>query len=97
MAQQHRPIVVGDVFHGFARGVFGRDHYDCVHVVQIGEDWIHVRDADNHLNMVSDPHDLMTLMEVRDEASCPYVDNGGHCPLDSRIQLTLGGFYARPS
>ena len=34
---------VGDVIHGFAGGVFGRDSYTCRRIEAIGIDWIVTR------------------------------------------------------
>lgn len=36
-------IKVGDVIHGYAFGIFGRDHYECSRVEAIGSDWVVVR------------------------------------------------------
>lgn len=41
-----RPLVVGDVLHGFCGGHFGRDHYDCCRVEALGPDWLVARSED---------------------------------------------------
>lgn len=37
------PLYFGDVVHGFAGGLFGRDHYTCVQVDALGADWALLR------------------------------------------------------
>lgn len=86
-----RPLAIGDVFHGFARGAFGRDHYECTKVEAVGPDWIVARDADGNLSFACGKRSLMLLMEVRDEEPCK--EEGG-CPLENMVQLTNnGGFF----
>lgn len=65
-----KPLSVGDVFHGFAHGAFGRDHYDCTKVEAAGPDWIVCRDADGDLSFASGERTLRILIVVRDTESC---------------------------
>lgn len=93
-SQPGKPLAVGDVFHGFARGAFGRDHYDCVKIEAVGPDWIVSRDVDGDLTFAAGVRDLRLLMKVRDEEPCPEEKEGGTCPLDKLVQLTeRGGFF----
>lgn len=73
-----RPLAVGDVIHWFARGAFGRDHYDCVKIEAAGLDWIVARDNNGGVAFASGRRSLNLLIEVRDEDSC---DNPDGCPL----------------
>jgi hypothetical protein len=41
------PLRVGDIVHGDAYGVFGRDHYACSRVEAIGSDWVVIRHLDD--------------------------------------------------
>lgn len=36
-------IKVGDVIHGFHKGLFGRDSYGCRRVEAVGADWVLTR------------------------------------------------------
>lgn len=88
---RQRPLAVGDVFHGFARGAFGRDHYDCTRVEAVGPDWIVARDAGGHPSFASGERSLRFLMDVRDEEPCPQDDG---CPLmEAPAGLTTFGSY----
>lgn len=44
---------VGDEIHGFARGAFGRDSYDCRIVEAVGPDWAVTRNTNGEPEMVS--------------------------------------------
>lgn len=44
---ERRPLAVGDVVHGFAHGVFGRDHYGCCAVEHVAADWAVFRGIGN--------------------------------------------------
>lgn len=97
MAQNMRPLSVGDVIHGFAQGAFGRDHYDCVKIAWTGPDWIQAVSADGVKVTASGYQDLVFLMRVRDEEKCPHESDGGSCPAGRLIQLTdAGGFFSEP-
>lgn len=83
-----RPLAVGDVIHGFARGVFGRDHHNCVRIEAAGVDWIVARDSSSHLAFASGWKALTILIQVRDEDSCP----DGVCSIESaEPPLTVPG------
>lgn len=77
-----RPLAVGDVFHEFARGAFGRDHYNCSKVEAAGPDWIVVRTTSGGLDFAAGRDTLELLIKVRDENSCP---NGESCRFDSPL------------
>lgn len=66
-----RPLTVGDVIHGYARGGFGRDHYNCTKIEAAGRDWIVARDAEGDLSFASGGWSLRHLIMVRDEDACP--------------------------
>lgn len=89
-----KPLAIGDIFHGFAQGAFGRDHYDCTKVEAAGPDWIVARDADGDLSFASGERSLKHLIMVRDEESvCTKV---GGCPLKAQsgpFPLTIPGGY----
>lgn len=88
-----KPLAVGDVVHGFARGAFGRDHYDCTKIEAAGPDWIVARAVDGGLSFASGESDLQFLIHVRDEDS-DCKEEGG-CPLAcaSNTPLTIPGGY----
>lgn len=95
MEQERKPLAVGDVIHGFARGAFGRDHYDCVKINETGPDWIRGIDSEGKSSVYAEGYrDLVFLMKVRDEERCPAEMDGGVCSVDALIQLTdKGGFF----
>lgn len=99
MAQEHRPLAVGDVLHNFSCGVFGRDHYECVRIVRTGDDWIEAENKYGHSVQARGYRSLVLLMKHRDEAKCtgdwndPMRDDIV-CPLEGPgggVQLTEGG------
>lgn len=97
MAQDRKPLSVGDVIHGFAQGAFGRDHYDCVKISLTGPEWIQAVSADGVKVSAEGYRDLLFLMQVRDEGKCPSESDGGSCPAGRLIQLTdAGGFFSEP-
>lgn len=60
------PLAVGDVIHGFAEGVFGRDHYDCARIEAVGFDWIVCRDvADDSPSFVCGRESLIICQRNR--------------------------------
>jgi hypothetical protein len=69
-----KPLAVGDVIHGFAHGVFGRDHYDCVRIEAVGPDWIVARNPHNEfgagLYFAAGRSELRLCIQARDEP-CP--------------------------
>jgi hypothetical protein len=75
-----KPLAVGDIIHGFAYGVFGRDHYDCVRIEAVGPDWIVARNPhdefDDGLSFVSGSRSLKSCIQARDEPC-----SGGPCSL----------------
>ena len=84
-----RPLTRGDVLHGFANGVFGRDQYDCCRIEAVGPDWIVARDEDGDLSFASGTQSLQLLQRARDEP-CAVAqvrqddgDSGARCPLDN--------------
>lgn len=85
MSNQQRPLSVGDVFHGFARGAFGRDHYDCTAIEAVGPDWIVCRDAKGVLSFAEGRRSLSLLIDVRDSEKCPSEEG---CPLGNEQPLT---------
>lgn len=85
------PLTVGDVIHEFARGAFGRDHYDCTKIEAAGPDWIVARDADGDLSFASGRETLERLIMARDEDKCP---DGDDCTLgETYPPLTVPGGY----
>lgn len=82
------PLTPGDIIHGFANGVFGRDHYDCVRIEAVGPDWIVAREAredfgpDPSLSFASGRRELQLCQQARDEPrhdegrDCPFADDG---------------------
>ncbi|MEU6342192.1 hypothetical protein ABZ883_14770 [Streptomyces sp. NPDC046977] len=82
-----RPLAVGDVIHGFARGIFGRDHYHCVRVEAVGPDWIVARggsDSEDHPSFATGRRSLGMAIQTRDEP----CDRDDPCPLASKPPLT---------
>lgn len=79
----HRPLAPGDIIHGFAHGVFGRDHYDCVRIEAVGPDWIVAREAredfgpEPRLSFASGRKDLQLCQRARDERC---QNDAGICP-----------------
>jgi hypothetical protein len=69
-----KPLAVGDVIHGFAHGVFGHDHYDCVRIEAVGPDWIVARQhSDTYsrgLAFAAGRSELQLCIQARDEP-CP--------------------------
>lgn len=95
--QQRKPLAVGDVIHGFAQGAFGRDHYNCVKIAVTGPDWIRAYSTEGGQVDAWGVKDLLFLMRVRDEGTCPFREKGGDCPADLLVQLTdAGGFFSEP-
>jgi hypothetical protein len=85
-----KPLAVGDVFHGFAQGAFGRDHYDCTKVEAAGPDWIVTRNAHGDVAFAAGERSLEHLIMVRDEDSC----KEDPCPVESTATgLTIPGGY----
>lgn len=85
-----RPLAVGDVVHGFAYGVFGRDHYACVRIEAVGSDWIVARGDGDWLgpSFTSGRDSLELCRQSRDEP-CP---RDTPCPLgDPEPPLTACG------
>jgi hypothetical protein len=79
--EQRKPLAVGDMVHGFCQGFFGRDHYDCMQIVETGPDWVllqavrkdgglHTYEIEGfssvHNTRVEGFSDLVRLMELRD-------------------------------
>lgn len=62
-----QPLARGDVLHGFASGVFGRDHYNCCRIEAVGPDWIVARDEDGDLSFACGTKSLQYLQLARDE------------------------------
>lgn len=84
------PLAVGDVIHGFARGVFGRNHYDCTKIEAAGLDWIVARDGDGGLSFATGERNLRLLIQVRDEDGCVKDECSLASPMDG---LTIPGGY----
>ena len=68
---------VGTVIHGFARGAFGRDSFECRKVEAVGADWIVTRNAAGAVEMTTDsdfdPDDRSYC-----NYSCPFVSVASH-------------------
>lgn len=96
MRQKHRPIAVGDEVHGFARGLFGRDSYQCRIVTAVGDNWVKLAAEDGLTGFYLDKvDDLLKLMEIRDTTCCPREDDGETCGLEDLIRLTMAGGFIR--
>jgi hypothetical protein len=80
-----RPLTIGDVIHGFAHGVFGRDHYHCVRVEAVGPDWIVARNPDEPdwaPSFASGVRELELCAQARDEGhKSPWGEPVQPCPL----------------
>lgn len=61
-----RPLAVGDVIHGFAGGIFGRDHYVCCQVEALGRDWVVTRSARGTVEFLSGAEDIYGAQVARD-------------------------------
>lgn len=83
-----KPLAVGDVFHGFAQGAFGRDHYNCSMVEATGPDWIVVRTTSGDVDFATGRDTLELLIQVRDEDPCPDEES---CRFEP--PLTIPGRY----
>ena len=70
------PLAVGDVIHGFANGVFGRDHYECTRIEAVGRDWIVCRDADGGISFAAGRKSLELCQANRTPTTDIYDD---HC------------------
>jgi hypothetical protein len=61
------PIRVGEIFHGFCGGYFGRDSYGCRRVEAVGVDWIVCRIEtgydEGRLDFASGPDDILWLQK----------------------------------
>ncbi|GAA2321536.1 hypothetical protein GCM10010149_88230 [Nonomuraea roseoviolacea subsp. roseoviolacea] len=64
---QRRPLEVGDIVHGFAYGIFGRDHFKCVRVEAVGADWAVTRNADSEVEFIRNIQDFAFAIRARDE------------------------------
>lgn len=50
------PLRVGQIIHGFCRGLFGRDHYGTWRIEAVGFDWVVVRETTgNAVDFTSTP------------------------------------------
>lgn len=63
---------VGWPVHGFARGAFGRDSYDCRIVEAIGPDWVVTRNTSGGIEVISGA-DIDLAYEAREDRS--YCDD----------------------
>ncbi|MFJ3141734.1 hypothetical protein ACIPJM_04685 [Streptomyces halstedii] len=79
-----RPLVVGDIIHGFAHGAFGRDHYHCVRIEAVGADWVVARDPDEPErgpSFSSGSQALDLCAQARDEGhKTPWGEPSQPCP-----------------
>lgn len=88
-----KPLAPGDIIHGYAGGVFGRDHYHCVRIEAVGPDWIVARGTDAedmgvYPSFTSGRSELKTCQTARD-LPCP---NEHGCPMVGRAEpLTTYG------
>lgn len=71
-----RPLGVGDIVHGFAFGIFGRDHYNCVRVEAVSSDWAVTRQHSNAVEFISGIDNIALAQQARD-VDCPNKPN--HC------------------
>lgn len=64
------PLSVGDQIHGFAGGLFGRDHYVCVTVEHVARDWVVLRgthpDSSGAIRLLYGSEDLRSAQYERD-------------------------------
>lgn len=90
-----RPLSAGDVLHGYAGGVFGRDHYDCCRIEAAGPDWIVARNNDGAPSFASGTQSLQSLQRNRDKpcttARHRQLDGDAQacCPLAQNPQALL--------
>jgi hypothetical protein len=109
-SEQRKPLAVGDMVHGFCQGFFGRDHYDCMQIIETGPDWVLLQSAgveDSVHSMRLDGFqrliDLMDLRDMQAEKGCEYdanLDNWGDgegCHFKDAVKLTENGPYVRPT
>ena len=111
MTGQRKPLAVGDMVHGFCQGFFGRDHYDCMQIVETGPDWVLLISAGleyggprtSRLEGFQALSGLMKLRDTQAEEGCEYdraLDNWGDgegCHFRGAVQLTENGPYILPS
>jgi hypothetical protein len=107
MRGQRKPLAVGDMTHEFAHGFFGRDHYDCMQIVETGPDWVLLRSADRDSRTVRIEgfEELTKLMKLRDEQieeGCTKANNylryqeGDGCDFQDSVRLTENGPFINP-
>lgn len=77
---------VGDVFHGFCGGAFGRDSYNCRLVEATGHDWIVTRNSRGEVELCAG-RQLAGVAESGSDRSYCYEDCQGPSPLND-IALT---------
>lgn len=85
-----QPLDYGDIIHGFAEGAFGRDHYDCVRVVEVGPDWIRAVTDDGIKVFAEGRSKLLRCQRARDE-ECIYNNewtDRGECQFKDYEPLT---------
>jgi hypothetical protein len=63
-------FLVGQVIHGFAGGVFGRDSYQCRRVEAVGYDWLVTRNESGDPEFTTDL-DLINPDDRDDHCTCP--------------------------
>lgn len=84
-----RPLQIGDVVHGYAQGLFGRDHYACSRVEAIGADWVAVRGVRTGKPAVSAREDVVELLaEARDYGRADWCLDSEGCGEDPRADHT---------
>lgn len=76
-----KELAVGDRTHGYCRGIFGRDHYDCCEVVHIASGYAVLRKIDiwgeGNLFLLAQASEFPILTESRDndlghyDCTCP--------------------------
>lgn len=82
MPDPRRPLDIGDVIHGFANGVFGRDHYTCVKIVAVGPDWITCQGTDGMgrtFTCTASGRPDLELCQINRERLNDYGPDGGPC------------------
>lgn len=86
MTEPGKPLAVGDLVHGYAQGVFGRDHYACARVEAFGADWAVVRGVSTERAAAATGDDVVeVLTEARDFGRADWCRDSDGCGEDPAI------------